>query len=144
MLRFPVTKRCALVVMATTHGLIDRVFLWPIGFLRKGSKVILFDDVSKGRFIEYAGDHGIWTLFALLIVLYIAFVDAFLELGHGSLFREQFFMLDLLIQDLLVAHLTVFLELGHVFLYLFPDLCPLDIGHILCMLWHIITINFLV
>ena len=80
----------------------------------------------------------------MLIVLYITFIDAFFELGHGALFREHFFMFDLLVQDLLVAHLTVFLELGHVFLYLLPDLSPLDICHILSMLWYIITINSLV
>ena len=50
-------------------------------------------------------------------------------------------MFDLLVQDLLVAQLTVFLELGHVFLDLLPDLSPLDICHILNMLWNIIAIN---
>ena len=80
----------------------------------------------------------------MLIVLYIALVDAFFELSHGALFREQFFMFDLLVQDLPVVHLSVFLELGHVFLYLLPDLRPLDICHIFYMLWYIITINFLV
>ena len=53
-------------------------------------------------------------------------------------------MLDLLVQDLLVALLTIFFELGHVFLYLLPDLSPLDICHILHVLWYIITINSLV
>ena len=88
-------------------------------------------NVPQWRLTEYAGDHSIWTLLALLIVLYITLVDAFFELSHGALFRKHFFMFDLLVQDLPVVHLTVSFEPGHIFLYLLPDLCPLDICHIL-------------
>ena len=46
MLWLPVAERCTLVVMATTHSLIDRVFLGFFGFLRKRSEILLLDNVS--------------------------------------------------------------------------------------------------
>ena len=87
MLRLPVANWCALVVMATSHCLINRVLFSPLDFLLVSSEIFLTGEVPHGRLIENTGNHGVWTLFALLIVLDITLVDALFELSHSALLR---------------------------------------------------------
>lgn len=79
--------------------------------------------IPEWRLAENAGYHGVRTGLACLEALKLTPIEALLHLGHCTLFYEQFFVHDLLIEHRFISVLAVFL----VFLNTLLNFLPLGV-----------------
>ena len=126
----PLTWWCIYIIMLRHKLMSDLLHLFSKLFNIRVMQVLLHDGfancgryncVSKWRFVKQPRYHGLRSSLNSLEVSKLFSIQALFCLSHRALLSKHLFMLDLVIEHLLVAHLAIFLVSLKVLVNLLPE-----------------------